>query len=382
MTQTQDILDRLVGFDSVSQRSNLAMIAYIQDFLQSRGFAVTRFADPTGQKAGLFARIGPAEGGILLSGHTDVVPVDGQIWTKDPFRLTRDGDRLYGRGTTDMKGYLAAMLSLADRTATRSLREPLKLVFSYDEEIGCVGIQQMLPGLAPLLGNPRLCLVGEPTEMQIATGHKGKAAIRAICNGQPGHSAMAPEFVNALDLAADFILAIRAIQADFALKGARDIAYGVPYTTLHVGKVAGGMALNIVADRAEIVFEYRHLAADDPETVMAAIVRAAEEVAARYRPRFRQARITLDRYNAYPGLDVPPDLPAARLAQRLAENQRITKVAFGTEAGFFSNIGIPTLVCGPGSMDGQGHKPDEFITQSQLAACDRMLSRALDDLTA
>lgn len=380
MTLTLEILDRLVSFDSVSARSNLNIIAYIEDFLRNRGFRLTRFSDPSGQKAGLFAQIGPSDGGVLLSGHTDVVPVEGQNWTRDPFRLMREGDKFYGRGTTDMKGYLAAMLNMADKAATRELREPLKLVFSYDEEIGCVGIQQMLQDLRPLLGSPRICLVGEPTEMQVAVGHKGKAAIRATCNGQNGHSALAPNFVNALDLASDFVVEIRAIQSDLARNGARDSAYSVPFTTLHVGKMSGGMALNIVPDKAEIVLEYRHLAADDPEWIMARISAAADQVAARYRNGFPQAEIILDRYNSYPGLDVPIDAPAVGLAQRLAESQRITKVAFGTEAGFFANIGIDTIVCGPGSMDGQGHKPDEFISTAQLAACDQMLRRTLDDI--
>lgn len=381
MTLTLETLEKLIGFNSVSARSNLDIIAFIEDFLQTRGFRLTRIPDASGQKAGLFAEIGPFEGGVLLSGHTDVVPTEGQNWTKDPFRLSREEDRVYGRGTTDMKGYLAAMLTVADAAASRDLKEPLKLVFSYDEEIGCVGIQHMLPALKPLLGAPRMCLVGEPTEMQVAVGHKGKAAIRARCIGQNGHSALAPMFVNALHLATDFVAELRHIQAEYAQNGSQDAAYSIPYTTLHVGKLSGGMALNIVPDSAEVVFEYRHLAADDPEDIMDRIARAAEAIARKYRPDFAQADIVLDRYNAYPGLDVSQDARIAGIAQRLAENQSITKVAFGTEAGFFSNLGIETVVCGPGSMAGQGHKPDEYITLDQLDACDRMLMRALDEIS-
>ncbi|MEP3633974.1 MAG: acetylornithine deacetylase [Shimia thalassica] len=381
MTLTLETLEKLIGFNSVSARSNLEIIAYIEDFLQTRGFRLTRIPDASGQKAGLFAEIGPFEGGVLLSGHTDVVPIEGQNWTKDPFRLSREEDRVYGRGTTDMKGYLAAMLTVADAAASRDLKEPLKLVFSYDEEIGCVGIQHILPALKPLLGAPRMCLVGEPTEMQVAVGHKGKAAIRARCIGQNGHSALAPMFVNALHLATDFVAELRHIQAEYAQNGSQDAAYSIPYTTLHVGKLSGGMALNIVPDSAEVVFEYRHLAADDPEDIMDRIARAAEAIARKYRPDFAQADIVLDRYNAYPGLDVSQDARIAGIAQRLAENQSITKVAFGTEAGFFSNLGIETVVCGPGSMAGQGHKPDEYITLDQLDACDRMLMRTLDEIS-
>lgn len=381
MSLTIENLERLIGFNSVSARSNLDIIAFIESFLAERGFRLNRLPDPTRQKAGLYAEIGPGEGGILLSGHTDVVPTEGQDWTRDAFRLSRNGGKLYGRGTTDMKGYLAAMLTVADQASRRGLKEPLKLVFSYDEEVGCVGIQQMLEQLTPLIGAPRACLVGEPTEMRVAVGHKGKAAIRATCNGQNGHSALAPKFVNALHLATDFVTELRGVQDWFATDGARDEDYAVAYTTLHVGKLTGGVALNIVPDSAELTFEYRYLAADDPNMIMGRIRLAANRVADRFRGLFPDAEITMDRYNAYPGLDVPADAPVVTLAQRLAGNQDITKVAFGTEAGFFANLGVPTVVCGPGSMEGQGHKPDEFVTEEQLALCDRMLARVLDNIS-
>nr|WP_319948197.1 acetylornithine deacetylase [uncultured Shimia sp.] len=381
MSKTIEILERLIGFNSVSARSNLDIIDYIEDFLRDRGFRTTRISDPTGQKAGLFAEIGPVDGGIMLSGHTDVVPVDGQDWTRDPFCLTREGDKLYGRGTTDMKGYLAAMLRAADLAVGRDLKEPLKLVFSYDEEIGCVGILHMKDQLAPLLGNPRACIVGEPTEMQVAIGHKGKAAIHAVCNGQNGHSAMAPMFVNALHLASDFVSELRGIQRYLASHGAKDEAYEVPFSTIHIGKLSGGMALNIVPDHAELTFEYRHLAADAPDGIMDQIREAALRVAKPYHKAFPAAEITLERYNAYPGLDVSADAPVVTYAQRLAANQHVTKVAFGTEAGVFDDLGIDTIVCGPGSMAGQGHKPDEYVTADQLAACDRMMDRVLADIT-
>lgn len=381
MTQSTDILARLIGFNSVSARSNLDIIGFVEAYLRERGFRLQRIADPTGQKSGLFAEIGPSEGGLLLSGHTDVVPTEGQDWTRDPFRMSRENGKLYGRGTTDMKGYLACMLRAADQAAGRDLKEPLKLVFSYDEEIGCVGIQQMADQLAPLLGTPRACFVGEPTEMRVTVGHKGKAAIRATCNGQNGHSALAPKFVNALHLAADFVAELRGIQTRLATEGARDTAYDVPYSTVHIGKLSGGIALNIVPDHAELTLEYRHLAADQPDMIMGLIRDAASRVAEPYRASFPEAEIALDRYNAYPGLDVPEDASVVTLAQRLAGNQDIAKVAFGTEAGVFSDLGVPTIVCGPGSMEGQGHKPDEHISEEQLNACDAMMDRILSELT-
>jgi len=378
---TLEILTPLIGFNSVSARSNLDIIAFIEGFLRERGFRLTRFDDLPSQKAGLFAEIGPTEGGILLSGHTDVVPVDGQDWTRDPFHMSRDNGRVYGRGATDMKGYLACMLRAADQASKRELTEPLKLVFSYDEEIGCVGIQQMAAQLAPHLGDPRACFVGEPTEMKVAIGHKGKAAIKATCIGQNGHSALAPNFVNALHLATDFIAELRGIQAWLAADGARDTAYDISCSTVHVGTLSGGTALNIVPDKAELVFEYRHLAEDSPELIMDTINAAAQRIAGRYQFDFSGADILLERYNTYPGLSVAPEAAIVGLAQRLAGGSETTKVAFGTEAGVFAGLSLPTVVCGPGSMAGQGHKPDEYVTEAQLAACDQMMDRIIDDIS-
>ncbi|WP_264214164.1 acetylornithine deacetylase [Leisingera thetidis] len=377
--RTLEILERLIAFDTVSCNSNLDLAAYAAAVLADCGFAVTRLPSPDGSKTGLYAEKGPAGPGVLLSAHTDVVPVEGQAWSRDPFRLTRGEGRVYGRGTTDMKGYVASVLALAGSAAQAELREPLKIVLSYDEEVGCVGIQQMLERLAPLLGSPRACFVGEPTDMQVAIGHKGKAALRAICHGQSGHSALAPDFTNALHLAADFLTELRALQEDLAAGGAQDAAYDIPYTTVHAGKMSGGTALNIVPDRAGVTFEYRHLAADRAEDILARIEAAAERVSARYPAP--EARIEVEQYNAYPGLDVPPDSPVAAYARKLARSSTSTKVAFGTEAGFFARLGIPTVVCGPGSMAGQGHKPDEYLALDQLAACGAMMDRILQDLT-
>lgn len=381
---TLDILDTLVGFDTTSANSNLALIAFVEEFLTTRGFHVVRVPDGTGEKAGLYCSYGPSTGadrdGILLSAHTDVVPVIGQEWTRDPFKLTREGDHLYGRGTTDMKGYLAAMLSAADRAVRMPLRAPLKLAISYDEEIGCVGIQHMIDQLAPAIGLPRVCFVGEPTSMQVATGHKGKAAFRAVCHGTSGHSALAPMFVNALHLAAEFIGELREVQTWLQTNGARDPAYGVPFSTVHVGTLSGGTALNIVPDRAEMVFEYRHLAADRSDDIRAQIMAAAAHVNGRFARIDESARIQVTQINAYPGLDVADATEIVTFAKSMAQTNATTKVAFGTEAGFFEAIGIPTVVCGPGSMEGQGHKADEFILVDQLRRCDAMLDLLLQSL--
>ncbi|WP_170409853.1 acetylornithine deacetylase [Ruegeria arenilitoris] len=381
MTSTLGILDKLVGFDTVSKNSNLELAAYVEEFLEARGFAVHRITDPGGDKTGLYAEKGPDGDGVLLSAHTDVVPVEGQSWTKDPFCLTQEGNRVYGRGTTDMKGYVASVMALADRTAGVDLREPLKIALSYDEEVGCVGIQHMLDRLAPMLGQPRACFVGEPTEMQVAIGHKGKAALRAVCHGQSGHSALAPKFVNALHLATDFVAELRALQDVYAKSGNSDRAYSVPYTTFHVGILSGGRALNIVPDRAELTFEYRHLASDHGKDILSQIQDAAVRVGARYQALCSEARIEVEQYNAYPGLDVVETEGVIAYAQKLAQSNATTKVAFGTEAGFFSELGIPTVVCGPGSMERQGHKPDEYLEIEQLNACDAMMDRILEDIS-
>lgn len=372
MTLTQEILDRLVGFDTVSARSNLEMVDYVEAFLSARGFRVTRLADPDMPKAGLCAQIGPGGAGVLLSGHSDVVPA-GQGWTRDPFRLSREGGRLYGRGTTDMKGFVAAMLSAADRAARLPLAEPLKLVLSYDEEVGCTGIARMMDRLAPLLGSPRAAIVGEPTGMQVATGHKGKRAFRAVVTGEAGHSSLAPLYANAIQVAADFVWELRSLQDDLAKTGARDDGYDIPYSTVHVGTISGGSALNIVPDRAELSLEFRHLAADDPDHLRARIdAAAARAVEAHGAP----AGITIEQVAGYPGLATDETAEVVRMVEDLAGQGR-TKVAYGTEAGFFAARGIPTVVCGPGSMEGQGHKADEYIGENQLAACDAMLDRLL-----
>lgn len=378
MTATLEILDRLVGFNTVSARSNLALIAYAGDFLRARGFEIRHIPDETGEKSGLYAEKGPSGDGVLLSAHTDVVPVEGQPWTRDPFRLSQQDDKLYGRGTTDMKGFVASVLALADRAARAPLKEPLKIALSYDEEIGCVGLQQMLDRLAPMLGQPRLCIVGEPTEMQVALGHKGKTGLRADCRGQAGHSALAPNFINALYVAADFIGELRALQNELRQNGAQDTAYDIPYSTVHVGKLAGGTALNIVPDHAELTFEIRYLPGDAACDLLARIKAAARRVETRFA---HGAAIYVDSFMSYPGLEVPKTAAIVSELQALAQTSATTKVAFGTEAGFFDELGIPTLVCGPGSMEGQGHKPDEYITVQQLAACDAMMDRLLARMT-
>ncbi len=377
-----EILHRLIAFKTVSANSNLALIDYVQDFLQQRGFETHRLPDDTGQKAGLFATFGPAGDGILLSAHSDVVPVAGQTWSGDPFRLTAQGGKLYGRGTCDMKGYLAAMLACADKAVGMQLKAPLKLSISYDEEIGCVGIQQMKDRLAPLLGTPKFCVVGEPTQMQVAIGHKGKAAYRATCHGGQGHSAMAPLFANALHMAMDVGQALRDLQRDYAATGAQDAGYDIPHATVHLGKMSGGQALNMIPETADMAFEFRYLAEDSKTAFDDKLNAAASRIAARYHELCPDASIDIETVTAYPGLSLDPDHSAVGFVKSLCASKEAIKVSYGTEAGVFAEMGIPTLVCGPGSMTDQGHKPDEYVELSQLKACQTMLDGILRSLEA
>ena len=379
ITRTLEILDRLVAFPTVSRDSNLDLIDWVQDLLKTAGFDVTRIWSPDRLKAGLFARIGPKiDGGICLSAHTDVVPVDGQAWTRPPFKLTDEGDRVFGRGTTDMKGFLASALALAERAGAAKLSAPLSLSISYDEEIGCVGIRQMMPELEKLIGKPRIVIVGEPTSMKVATGHKGKAAFKVTCHGQAGHSALAPQFVNAIHVASDFIYQIRGLQDKLAA-GPQDPAYNIPYSTVHIGKISGGRALNIVPDNAQLDMEFRHLVEVSADLIQHEIEDIAKHVSNAY-PQV--SPITIDSINAYPGLQIDPSDANVVWATKLAEAIGSTKVPFGTEAGFFMNLGLTTVVTGPGNMATDGHQPDEGLSKVDLITCDVMLNNILGELSA
>jgi acetylornithine deacetylase len=279
-----------------------------------------------------------------------------------------------------MKGFVACAVEAMLAAARRPLAHPLHIALSYDEEIGCMGVRPLIEMLARAPHRPRFCLVGEPTGMQVATGHKGKVALRATCTGREGHSALAPLALNALHLAADFLGALRALQAEVAATGARDGDYDIPYTTLHAGKMAGGVQVNIVPNRATLDFEIRALAEDDPEALIARLRAAAEGIVAPLRPEFPEAAIAVERLWDYPGLGTPPDAEVVRFLRGLTGANGTIKVAFGTEGGLFArDLGVPVAICGPGSM-AQGHKPDEFVTEEQIARCRGMQAALVDRL--
>jgi acetylornithine deacetylase len=381
--QTADILARLIGFDTTSSKPNRALMDWVQDLLGGAGIAAQIIPDASGGKANLYATIGPQDRpGVMLSGHTDVVPVDGQVWTRPPFVLTEAEGRYYGRGTTDMKGFVASALAAALMAARRPLATPLHLALSYDEEVGCLGVVSLIDMLAHAPHLPAMCIVGEPTGMQVATGHKGKIALRATCTGREGHSALAPMALNALHLGADFLGALRRLQDEVAASGLRDGDYDVPYTTLHVGKMQGGVQVNIVPNLCTLDFEIRNLAGDDPQALIDRLRLEADRITAPLKAAFPEAAITIDRLWDYPGLGTPSSAPVVQFVKSLTGANGTMKVAFGTEGGLFSTrLGIPTVICGPGSM-AQGHKPDEWVSVEQITRCDAMLAALLDRLEA
>ncbi|MBC8639711.1 acetylornithine deacetylase [Caballeronia sp. EK] len=379
---SRDLLERLIGFATVSRDSNLELIEFIRDYLAKHDVESELFYNAERTKANLFATIGPRDrGGIVLSGHTDVVPVDGQPWTVDAFRLTEKDGRLYGRGAADMKGFLASVLAAVPMLLKRELRLPVHLAFSYDEEVGCLGVRPMLAQLAQRAHKPVLCLIGEPTSLKPVLGHKGKLAMRCQVKGAPCHSAYAPYGVNAIQYAARLINRLEEIGEKLAQPEHHDARFDPPYSTVQTGTIKGGRALNIVPAECEFDFEVRALPGFDASTVADDLETYAQ---AELLPKMRAVKpdtdITLEALSAYPGLATPPDSEAARLLALLSGSSDFGTVAFGTEGGLFDHAGIPTVVCGPGSMD-QGHKPDEFVTVEQLRDCDAMLIRLADHLS-
>jgi acetylornithine deacetylase len=379
----QSILERLIGFDTVSAKSNLDLLGYVQGLLAGVGIDSVLVPDVTGQKANLYAVVGPQDvPGVILSGHVDVVPVDGQVWTRPAFALTRENGRYYGRGTTDMKGFVACAIAAVMRAKAMDLKVPVILALSHDEEIGCQGVGSLLDVMRGWPVQPQMCLVGEPTSMQVATGHKGKIALRATCTGRELHSAMAPMGLNALHLGAEFLAAVRDLQTDVALLGLRDDDYDVPYTTLHVGKMQGGVQVNIVPKTCVLDFEIRSLAGEDTTALIARLRATAEAIVAPHCAAFPEAAIVVERLWDYPGLGTSPDADVVRFAKGLVGGNGTIKVPFGTEGGMFAQrLGVPTVICGPGSMT-QGHTPDEYIEADQLARCEAMLDSLLVRLVA
>jgi acetylornithine deacetylase len=378
MSNSRDLLEALVAFDTTSRESNLQLIEFVRDYLARFEVPCELIYNDERSKANLFATIGPADQpGIVLSGHTDVVPVDGQPWTGAPFKLTERDGKLYGRGTADMKGYIACVLALVPSLVQASLRLPVHIALSYDEEVGCLGVRSLLKALEQRPVKPMLCIIGEPTELKPVLGHKGKLAMRCNIHGEACHSAYAPLGVNAIEYAAELIGELGRIGHRLRAPEHHDARFDPPFSTVQTGVISGGKALNIVPADCRFDFEIRALPSQDPGLVAQELQTYAEQqVLPRMRAVGDQSDIRFSELSAYPGLATDAHSQAAELIAAFSGSGEFGTVAFGTEGGLFDAAGIATVVCGPGSMD-QGHKPDEFVSLEQLNGCDEMLQRML-----
>jgi acetylornithine deacetylase len=365
------LLADLVSFDTVSDRTNLPLITHIENYLAAFGVKSERIVDATGQKASLWVTIGPEDRpGFVLSGHTDVVPVVGQDWSHDPFKLVERDGKLYGRGTTDMKGFVAVCLAMVPEMVEAKLATPIHLAISYDEEIGCVGVRPMLREVAKNKIKPLGAFIGEPTQMQVIIGHKGKHGVRATFHGLARHSSIAPDGVNAIEYAAELIVEIRRRAEQLAAARTTGSLYDVPHSTLLTSIVHGGAALNIVPDTCSVEFECRGIGITESREVTDAIVAwARAELEPAMKAQHPDCGIDFEEILDYPALDTAADAAIVTLAKSLAGRNDHAKVAFGTEASLFTAIaGIPSVVIGPGAI-AQAHTPDEFVEMAELEKC-------------
>ncbi len=376
----RDMLARLVGFDTTSAKSNLALVEFVANYVEGHGARVRLLHDERRTKANLFATLGPVEaaGGVALSGHTDVVPVAGQDWSTDPFALVEREGCLYGRGAADMKGFIACALALAPGFAARRLKTPIHYALSYDEEVGCLGVRRMLAEIGHALPRPRLVVVGEPTGMQVVGAHKGIRVLTTTVTGREGHSSRPAAGVNAIAFAAEVVGFLGRLADALRTEAAPDDPFDPPGTTLNVGTIQGGTAVNIVARRCEVHWEFRPVPGADPDAIVA---RLEDFVATEILPRMRavdpRASVVTRLDVASPPLARVAGSPAERLACRLAGANETHTASFMCEAGLYHEAGMPAVVCGPGHI-AQAHKPDEYVALDQLDACTAFLTRLGD----
>jgi acetylornithine deacetylase len=375
-TAALDLVRDLIAFDTTSRDSNLKLIDHAQDILEKAGARCRRSYDVTGEKANLFATIGPdGDGGFVLSGHTDVVPVDGQDWSSDPFQpQVRDG-KLYGRGACDMKGFVGTVLALAPEIAKAKLTRPIHFALSYDEEVGCVGVKGLLDDLKAQKLKPALAIIGEPTLMKIVGAHKGGAKLVTRCCGREHHSSGPEKGANAVMMAGEFVSLLNSVWDE--LRADEDERFDPPHSTVQATVIHGGTAVNILAREAEVTWEYRCLPDRDPNRIIEQVKeRAAAEVLPKYQRRAAEAALHTTLHAQYPGLTMDENSPAVRLARELTGANQVEAVAYGTEAGHFQSYGIPAVICGPGSIE-QAHRPDEYCALSELEACEVFLRKVI-----
>ena len=381
-TRARAILQRLVAFDSVSDRSNLALVDYLEGYFRDLGVPTTRAPNAAGDKAALLATIGPTvPGGVVLSGHTDVVPVEGQIWSGDPFQLREIDGRLYGRGACDMKGFDAVVLAMVPVFQAAGLKRPIHIVLSYDEETTCLGSLDVIAEFGHRTPRPALAIVGEPTMMTVADAHKGVATFRTRVTGFEAHSAKPALGANAVAIACDIVSEIGRLARAFEAPDKLDPRFDPPYSTLHVGMIHGGTARNILARECEFHWEFRGLPGVATATAAGLVQAFVDQVALPRLTRFVSGPSIVTTMEVdVPGLGAKGADDAATLALRLTRSNHTIAVSFATEAGHFQRAGLPTVVCGPGSID-QAHKPDEFLAASQLSACVAFMRGLADELS-
>jgi len=372
---TLDILSRLVAFPSVVGTANGDIVDWIRQFLQGLGATVTVLPGPEGDRANLFATIGPGDtSGYILSGHMDVVPARETGWTSDPFTLRREGEKLYGRGTTDMKGFLAATLAAAPALARANLGKPIHFALSYDEEAGCRGVPHMLALLKELCAAPLGAIIGEPSRMQAVRAHKGKAAARVTISGRAGHSSRPDLGLNAIHAMAD-VLSGAVAQSRRLAEGPFDPTFEPPYSSLQAGTISGGQALNIVPDKCTLDLEARAIAGVDPSDLLGPIRTQAEALEA------QGFIVEWTPLSVYPALSLGSDAALAALLEDLTGQTSLAAVSYGTEAGLYQAAGVDAIICGPGDID-RAHKPDEFILLAELEQCRRMIESLGEKCTA
>lgn len=378
------LIQALIGFDTTSRESNLALIEWVRAYLADYDIASELTFDDDKRKANLFATL-PARGGernvggIVISGHTDVVPVDGQPWDTPPFQASEIGERVYGRGVADMKSFIATALALVPEWRAQDLERPLHLAFSYDEEVGCIGVRRLLADLAQRDIAPAGCIIGEPTGMELVVAHKGRHSYRCRVRGHEAHSSLTPHGVNAVQIACEIVTYLTGIGRGFSEQGRFDGAYDVPYTTVHTGVIHGGTAVNIVPRECWFDFEVRHLPVDDPDDMIAEVKAYAERFLPAMHAVNPDTSITFERLSQTPGMEVEQDEEIVALAKTCSESSACGKVSFGTEGGLFHQASIPTVICGPGHM-AQAHQPNEWVSIEQLERCERFMRRLSHEL--
>jgi acetylornithine deacetylase len=381
LSTARDLLARLVAFDTTSAKSNLELIAFVEDYLKREGIAATRVPSPDGAKADLFATIGPpGDGGVGLSGHSDCVPVEGQRWTSDPFTLTERDGKLYGRGTCDMKGFIAGVLASVPLFKLRALNEPVHVIISYDEEVGCTGVRPLIARLGRDLPRPRAVIVGEPTSMRVIDAHKRIDVYRTRVEGREAHSSLPDLGVNAISAAAALIVELDRIGTDVAARQ-NDPRFEPPYSTVSVGTIKGGTATNIVPKTCEFRWQVRGLPDAPPAEVPDELDAFAESALL---PLMRQvaddAAIETRNEGSVPAFVAAPDSDAVALALALTGAEHTHAVPYATEAGLFEQAGCPAVICGPGDI-AQAHAADEFVSLAQLDACMKFLEGLADRLS-